>query len=153
SGRAPCGRRQRLQFEPSISSKSYRNFAYPISITSSKGLRLLSHLSAVKCKGNVRSQRDQHMTAVYASTTRTWFDALAPLRPERVAFWQPTPARPSRIQPGERWYFKELGAPHVLGFGEYAEWEKLTIGDLFEKYGIATGYRTKSELTAALQIF
>jgi hypothetical protein len=50
------------------------------------------------------------MAIVYASTTRSWFDALATLLPAQVAFWQPTPARPSRIQPGERWYFKELGA-------------------------------------------
>ncbi len=93
------------------------------------------------------------MTAVYASTTRLWFDALARLRPEKVAFWQPTPARPLRLHPGERWYFKELGAPLVLGFGTYSGWERLTIEDLFETYGIAAGYATKADLIAALQIF
>ena len=66
------------------------------------------------------------MSAVYASTTRRWFDELALIKPERVAFWQPTPARPARIAPGERWYFKELGSPRILGYGEFVDWEQLS---------------------------
>lgn len=93
------------------------------------------------------------MAIVYASTTRSWFDALAALLPAQVAFWQPTPARPSRIQPGERWYFKELGSPQILGFGEYVGWERLSIGGLFEKYGVATGYVSEAELMAAFHFF
>jgi putative restriction endonuclease len=93
------------------------------------------------------------LTIVYASTTRTWFDALAHLRPERVAFWQPTPARPSRIELGELWYFKELGSPQILGFGEYVGWERSTVASLFGKYGLATGYATGAELLAAFRAF
>ena len=80
------------------------------------------------------------MAAVYASTTREWFDVLSRLRPQRVAFWQPTPARPAQIALGERWYFKELGAPQILGFGEFAGWERVTVVTLFDLYGIASGY-------------
>lgn len=93
------------------------------------------------------------MTAVYASTTRAWFDVLAHLRPERVAFWQPTPARPSRIELGERWYFKELGSPQILGFGEYAGWERSTVVGLFGDYRLATGSATEADLLAAFRAF
>lgn len=93
------------------------------------------------------------MSAVYASTTRAWFDTLAHLRPERAAFWQPTPASPSRIALGERWYFKELGSPQILGFGEYAGWERPTVASLFDDYRLATGYATEAELLAAFRAF
>jgi HNH endonuclease len=93
------------------------------------------------------------MSAVYASTTPTWFDQLALIKPERVAFWQPTPARPARIAPGERWYFKELGAPRILGYGEFVGWEQLSALELFGKYGAACGYASVPELVGAFRVF
>jgi len=93
------------------------------------------------------------MSPAYASTTRAWFDELARLRPRRVAFSQPTPAEPGRIRRGERWYFKELGAPQILGYGEFVGWERLSITALFERYDAASGYRTAAELLSALRIF
>lgn len=92
------------------------------------------------------------MSPVYAETTRAWFDELSRLRLNRVAFWQPTPAQPGQIGLGERWYFKELGAPQILGYGEFAGWERLSITDLFERYDAACGYRTVDELLSALRI-
>jgi hypothetical protein len=93
------------------------------------------------------------MSNVYAATTRAWFDHLAILRPERVAFWQPTPARPARIRSGERWYFKELGAPQLLGYGEFVAWEQMSVGDLFRAYGGATGYDSEEALIDAVRSF
>src|SRR5262249_3652462 len=72
---------------------------------------------------------------------------------ERVAFWQPTPAEPQEINPGERWYFKALGAPVILGYGEFLGWEELTAKQLFAKYGPACGYVTPEALLAGLRVF
>jgi len=93
------------------------------------------------------------MSAVYASTTRSWFEHLSRLLPKRAAFWQPTPARPAQIAVGERWYFKELGAPQLLGYGEFFGWERLSVRELFARYGSASGYDSERELIAAFRAF
>lgn len=93
------------------------------------------------------------MSSVYASTTRIWFDTLARIKPSVVAFWQPTPARPHDIETGERWYFKELGAPQIIGYAEYLRYEQLTARELFNKYGGASGYSSLDLLVGALRDF
>jgi putative restriction endonuclease len=72
------------------------------------------------------------------------------LRPERVAFWQPTPRHPNQIELGQRWYFKERGAPQIVGFGDYAGWESSSVTGLQAHFGPATGYATADDLLAAL---
>lgn len=96
---------------------------------------------------------DKALTAAYASTTRLWFEQLSGLLPSKAAFWQPTPAQPGRIKLGERWYFKELGAPQILGFGEYVGWEKIGVAELFSKYGAASGYASLDDLVEAFRTF
>lgn len=81
------------------------------------------------------------MTAVYASTSPRWFSALSELtpRPSRVAFWRPTYKVPTDIEVGEPWFFKEWGAPRMLGFGRFLGHEGMTLSGLWERYGQATG--------------
>jgi putative restriction endonuclease len=88
--------------------------------------------------------------AAYASTTREWFDFHVNMGKPEVAFWQPTPAKPLEATVGMRWYFKELHAPRLLGFGLYESWESMSPDDLFRRHGPKTGYPSEAEFLVAL---
>src|SRR5262245_50884953 len=92
------------------------------------------------------------MPPVYAATAPEWLQTVKtlPIGTE-LAFWQPTPAEPNEIAVGERWYFKERGRPLIHGYGNFRRWETASLGDLFQKFGPATGYRTADELTRGIQ--
>ncbi|WP_146208669.1 HNH endonuclease signature motif containing protein [Azospirillum sp. TSO22-1] len=92
------------------------------------------------------------MPAVYASTSPQWFAHLAALQPvpTLVAFWRPTDSAPTNIAPGEAWFFKEWGAPRVLGYGRFVERERTTPVELWSRYGRATGAPTQEALLASI---
>lgn len=94
------------------------------------------------------------MSAAYASTASEWLRTIRTLPVgAELAFWQPTPAEPKRIEVGERWYFKERGQPLVRGFGLFKRWETGTLGDLFRRYGPATGYRSAEDFIQGIRPF
>lgn len=81
------------------------------------------------------------MTAVYASTSPTWFSALSVLKPKptEVAFWRPSNVQARKIQVGEPWFFKEWGAPQFLGYGRFIEYERTTPQAIWQRFGLACG--------------
>jgi hypothetical protein len=91
------------------------------------------------------------MTAVYASTSPDWFHFLSARGANQAAFWRPTPRRPGRITPGEPWFFKEWGAPYLLGFGRFVAYENTTPRQLFETHGDTCGSASLDALLAALR--
>lgn len=92
------------------------------------------------------------MPPVYAATAPEWLQTVKTLPVgTELAFWQPTPAEPNEIAVGERWYFKERGRPLIHGYGNFRRWETASLGDLFQRFGPATGYRTADELTRGIQ--
>ncbi|TCZ55430.1 HNH endonuclease signature motif containing protein [Roseicella aquatilis] len=81
------------------------------------------------------------MAAIYASTSRTWFEHIAALEPKpmQVAFWRPSNIGARRINPGDPWFFKEWGAPRVLGYGRFVRFDATTPADLWNEFGTASG--------------
>lgn len=90
------------------------------------------------------------MSAVYASTSPTWFASLRALaaEPTEVAFWRPSNVQAQRISAGEPWFFKEWGAPQLLGFGRYVAYQTTTPRELWERFGLASGGSSCEELVA-----
>lgn len=90
------------------------------------------------------------MTAVYASTSPTWFSALSALkpRPAEVAFWRPSNVQAREIEVGEPWFFKEWGAPQLLGFGRFVEYERTTPQTIWKRFGLASGASSLAMLVA-----
>lgn len=94
------------------------------------------------------------MPAVYASTSPDWFKHISMLQPSPglVAFWRPTDSAPKNILPGDYWFFKELGAPRLLGHGRFISRERSTVAELWKKYGVYTGaeslFHLKNSITS-----
>ncbi|WP_140882561.1 HNH endonuclease signature motif containing protein [Muricoccus nepalensis] len=90
------------------------------------------------------------MTSVYASTSPTWFASLRALSitPTEVAFWRPSDVQAQRISAGEPWLFKEWGAPQLLGYGRYVEYETTTPSAIWERFGLASGAGSLADLVA-----
>ncbi|MBP2309403.1 hypothetical protein GBZ48_21535 [Azospirillum melinis] len=92
------------------------------------------------------------MPDVYASTDPEWFSHLASLvnRPARVAFWRPTYTVPTEISVGVPWFFKQRGAPFIVGYGRFVEHESTTPARLWTKFGSASGAPTQETLLAGI---
>jgi hypothetical protein len=90
------------------------------------------------------------MAAAFGITQRDWFARVSAQRPRRAHFWLPTPSMPRRIEPGERWYFREAGGARILGYGIYAGYEVTTPRALISRYRTETGYADIDDLTVGL---
>ena len=85
------------------------------------------------------------MARVYASTSPQWMEFHRKLNSQRVCFWQPTPASPEQLEVGDRWYFSRRGANQIDGYGTFAFWEKSSIREAWETYGVSNGCDTKDQ--------
>ncbi len=92
------------------------------------------------------------MTAISASTNRSWFQRVRDSGKSagEVGFWRPTDARPKDIRPGEVWFFKELGAPLLLGYGRFVRYQTTTPSQIWKEFGPACGATSESQLIADL---
>jgi hypothetical protein len=92
------------------------------------------------------------MTAVYASTSPAWFESTTRLAPTpmEVAFWRPSDKHARRITAGDPWFFKEWGAPRILGLGRFVRYEKTTPTAIWDQYGAASGASSFDELLAVI---
>lgn len=92
------------------------------------------------------------MTAVYAATTPSWFDIIVNLdpAPAEVAFWRPSDRNARQIEAGEPWFFKEWGAPRILGLGRFVRYERTTLAAIWERFGGASGATSFADLLATI---
>jgi len=73
-------------------------------------------------------------------TDREWFDFLSARQPEEVNFWQPSPRRPAKLEPGVPFLFK-LHAPDnfIVGGGFFVRFSVLPARLAWEAFGENNG--------------
>ena len=67
-----------------------------------------------------------------------------------VAFWRPSDRHAQNISPGDLWFFKEWGAPRILGLGRFVRYQRTTPTMIWDQYGAASGASSFGELLAAI---
>ena len=95
-----------------------------------------------------------HQTYV-ALTDYDWYSQLLRM-PEcdRVNFWTPTPWN-VKFQDGDKGYFllKQKYGRKICGYGEFEEYENLSIEEAWQKYGKANGVNGLTELESRTRMY
>ena len=89
-----------------------------------------------------------------APTDRDWYRLLRDDETvSEVNFWTPTPWNLRRLAPGDRFYFLVKGETprRIGGYGEFAAYENLTVGDAWNRFGRGNGVNNLAEFGARIE--
>ncbi len=70
-----------------------------------------------------------------AQTDKNWFDFLSKLKPDEVNFWQPSPKRLLKLQPGDLFLFKlKKGFAKIVGGGFFVKNASLPLSLVWDSF-------------------